>query len=281
MKKNLVFNTLKRNIEINEKTTLLNLEQYKHFLKIVVDHLGGVLERLNKQKEIVLNQICPALANGAISRAGLITLRDRMEELKDYIESCHVNGKKTVVFYKDLKRANTVIFPMTCGVAFGSEISKDLNSQNIVYEPVCVGFKELGILSLYKKLLFANEECDETSDSKSLDSSEQTESSYYTSSRSSKSSKSSKSYSSSYSTSSTHSSATDGDEYIEVIEDDEDQMDYTRSIYIYKYKFEEAIEKLVATCGALQKQLEIVEMREEFVKEDAANKIAMTKLFCD
>ena len=254
---NILSQTLTDNYKINEKASLLSINQCKNYLKIVIRHLNEILNRLNSQKEIILYKVAPTLAPNSVRQAGLLSLKGRMEEMVKFIDSCEINGKKTIASsegeHHDEKKCNSVLFPMTSGLIFTDEPAfYDLNTQNLVFKPIYVGLHDLGLESLYHQLceyikleptdnnIDTDTDCDKFIES--IDNS------------------------------------TTDDESYDIVDRCENNQ-YTKYIYIWKYKYEKAIEKITSLIDLLNSQIDILDMRKNFIIAETQDKISINNLF--
>lgn len=312
-KYNILSRTISANYEINKKASLLSINQCKNYLKMVIRHLNEVLDRLNDQKSLILYKITPTLAPDAVRESGLLCLKERMEEMAKFIDSCEVNGKKTIAASqcngdKSKCKCSAILFPMTSGLVFTEEPTcYDPNSQNLVFQPVLVGLYDLCLLSLYKQLCnyFKYKKpincCDEEEDEcRSFGS---------YSSKSNANSNCNKSNDEhiiyddnivrsniagkdinneigqiDFDLEREHEVDDDNnyDDAVDIIDDKVyERLEYTKCIYVWKYKFEKAIEKVSSLMDVINSRIEILEMRKNFIIAETRDKIDLNNLFDD
>src|SRR5438552_3594627 len=76
---------------------------------------------------------------------------ERADELEKFVESCAINGYKTMTTKADLP--DEILFPMTSGVGFTEEIgSYDPNDQNLIFRPVHVSLCKLGLCCILNQI---------------------------------------------------------------------------------------------------------------------------------
>ena len=152
-KRDILSQTLNANYKINEKASLLSINQCRTYIQIVTRHLKEVLNRLNEQKKIILCKISSTLSSDVVRVSGLIILKKRMDEMIKFIDSCEVNGRKTIVSSDTISDNRAILFPMTSGLIFTEEPKYyDINTQNLVFRPILVRLSDLGLLSFYQQL---------------------------------------------------------------------------------------------------------------------------------
>jgi len=138
----ILLQTLALNYKINEKASLLYINQCEDYLKIVMRHLNEVLNRLNDQKKILHKLSSPLISDTAL-QYGLHSLKERTEEIVNFINNCEVNGKKTITYNNDSQIDHLVLI---------DEPIHDLDPRNLTFQPVSINLDDLDLFPLYKQL---------------------------------------------------------------------------------------------------------------------------------
>lgn len=313
-KRDILSQTLNANYKINEKASLLSINQCRTYIQIVTRHLKEVLNRLNEQKKIILCKISPTLSSDVVRLSGLVILKKRMDEMIKFIDSCEVNGRRTIASSDTINDDNrSILFPMTSGLVFTEEPKYyDINTQNLVFKLIFVGLSDLGLLSFYQQLSNYIEKenitdnCSSSTDNESnttQSDSETTECNYLKNNLKNNSENNLENNLdnnnldnisdldnisnldnisdfdnlSDFDTNSSDKEIVDIDNYYN--EKMFDKSQYTKYVYVWKYKFEKSIEKVAELIDILNSHSDVLEMRKNFIIAETQDKIALNNLF--
>jgi len=210
-------------------------------------------------KKILLNKVTPSLSNDVVRTSGLNEMKQAFDYLIQFIKSAEINGKKTIVSLDDNEKIFPILFPMTFGV-HGLEMPSgyNLNNQNSVFLPVTVGLRDLGLNDLYNQIIKFIENDAKNKLANDNYHNQNNQNNQYDDS---------------------DDDLTYKSKQFDEPEKSIERLIYTRSLYMWKDSIEKATHKVAIYIDQLKQKINIIQMKEDFIKDEYSTKSELSKCF--